>query len=229
MKNRPYLILINAMFWIFILGFLIHLIAFGYHVFPRNLKYGYGGWNNKNDSVWQLTTYGHIRISGLSCEPPTIIQSDSIGKSVKLRVYNSSIVAFYYSDFKKAFQDKAVLVILLQIIHDLCWLVITFQLMLIFTNLKRNKVFELSVIRRLRIIAIIIAIAPVLQKLRSYWFSKVIEQNIEIQGHTIGSQNTFNIIYESLLYGVLPAILILILAEIFKHGMLLKQENDLTI
>jgi len=216
------------MYWIFRIGFVLHVLFFIVHLFPVNHKYGYGGWIQHKDSHWQLTTYGRIGLVGSSETAPNILEKDTVGKKTKVLLYHSAIAGFYYSDMKKAFNDKALLVIVLEVLYDLLWLLLTYRLMKIFSNLKKNLFFEISVITHLRIIAMFIAFAPLIKSLHNYLFNKVMDLNIEIQGNYIFYEYTTEILKQAFL-GFIPAILLIIVAEIFKHGFTLKQENDLTI
>jgi len=104
------------------------------------------------------------------------------------------------------------------------WLLFTFLIMKIFSSLKKKIIFDPKNINRIRWIALVIGLAPAFKLINYFLFANLLHEILLTPGYYI----TYNFDYE-VLSGVLYMILILGLAEIFKYGFNLQQENDLTI
>lgn len=112
--------------------------------------------------------------------------------------------------------------------QNLAWVLavfILFQVALIFRNLDRGQFFKEENTRRARRIALAVLVFP----LTSYIASRILAGvNYEAGGHTITTVRPA-VHLESLLLGVLSALVIFALVEIFNKGTQLQQEQDLTI
>lgn len=110
------------------------------------------------------------------------------------------------------------------VLHALMWLGFTFLLLLIFKSLKYNDIFEKKNITRLRLIALIVGISPLFQLMKNLLFAQVLQKQVSLQKHYISFYYDY-----SLFSGCLYMILIMVLVEVFRYGMSIKRENDLTV
>ena len=102
--------------------------------------------------------------------------------------------------------------------------IVTFLIMKIFSSLKKKIIFDTKNIDRIRWIALVIGIAPALKLINYFLFANLLHEIFLTPGYYVAYNFDYNV-----LSGVLYMILILGLAEIFKYGFNLQQENDLTI
>ena len=101
-------------------------------------------------------------------------------------------------------------------------LAVTYQLKGIFENFKHNQHFTKINIKRLRVIAIIIIIAPIIQYILSLVVNQVLLSNLKL--------GPFLELSPSLSIGFLiTGLFLLSIIEIFKIGVDLEEENKLTV
>ncbi|MBG6233543.1 hypothetical protein IWX76_000098 [Pedobacter sp. CAN_A7] len=101
-------------------------------------------------------------------------------------------------------------------------LAVTYQLKGIFENFKHNQHFTKINIKRLRVIAIIIIVAPIIRYILSLIVNQVLFSNLKL--------GPFLQLSPSLSIGFLiTGIFLLLIIEIFKIGVDLEEENKLTV
>lgn len=157
-------------------------------------------------------------------ETEEYLVKDRVGVNPVYLMKNSGFARLDYTDFNKAFSFRNVMITILDIAHLWIWLVLSFQLMKIISSLRASKVFDLHNMLRLRIIALVFGVAPILEAIRNNMFAGLLKSIIEIPNYFILSKYNF-----MMYYGIGIMLFIFVLAEIFKYGLQLKQENDLTI
>ncbi len=112
--------------------------------------------------------------------------------------------------------------------QNMAWVLaiyVLYELMRIFRNLDRGRIFQDENARRIRRIALAVLFFPLMGFIASRILTGV---TYEAGGQTIGRVLPAAHL-ESLLMGVLVALVIFALVEIFRSGVQLQQEQDLTI
>ncbi|EOR94148.1 hypothetical protein ADIARSV_2682 [Arcticibacter svalbardensis MN12-7] len=101
-------------------------------------------------------------------------------------------------------------------------LAVTYQLKGIFENFKHNQHFTTINIKRLRVIAIVIILAPIIRYILSLIVNQILFSNLRL--------GPFLKLLPSLSIGFLiTGLLLLMIIEIFKIGVDLEEENKLTV
>lgn len=100
-----------------------------------------------------------------------------------------------------------------------------YQMYRIFRNLDRNLMFRDENIRRIRLIAVAVMIFPIASQVASRIIAGV---TYEAEGHLIKTAIP-PLLSEQLVLGGLLALILFALAEVFRNGAILQQEQDLTI
>lgn len=199
---------IKVLYWATLVGFVIHIVVVGHttfqSLFPSPLLYGevrlipidFMTRVTKN-----ATTFGEVRLFDMTNTHGAIVFN------------NTSLM-----------NTKAIGLVVLNVISQLVWLYFTWLLLSIFKSLKSENVFVGANIKRLRLVASVIGISPIIQLIKNMLFADLIGQEIISTDKYVA----FNYDY-SMFSGVLYMVLILILVEVFRYGMKLKQEYDLTV
>jgi len=150
--------------------------------------------------------------------------NDSIGVRTIFLMKKSGFARIDYTDLMKVFTPNNILIIIFDIAHYWIWLLVSFQLMKIIASLKNEIIFDMMNVRRLKILAIAFGLAPILETVKNIMFANLLRSSITISHHFIWSEKHF-----MMYYGIGIMLLIFVFAEIFKYGLQLKNENDLTI
>jgi hypothetical protein len=79
----------------------------------------------------------------------------------------------------------------------------------------------------LRWIAFAVGFMPICESFQKFWFSQVIQQSIGFSKYFVVVKR--GLYMSEITQGLIMMTLILVLIEIFRFGINLKQENDLTI
>jgi len=219
METKSKITVLNILAILFKFGFWLHLAVV---VFLTTVNF-----IMKNESGWYLTARGNAKLAEQHWEPTPVQLKDTVGQSAILLIGNSAFARIDYTDISKAFQSKAIWVIIADVLYLWVWLLITYSIMKILSSIKNQQIFELRNINRIRFIALITAIIWLVQILRDFWFAKLLNENIQLNAHLFYSNTNLNVVH--IFYGVAPMLFLLLLAEIFAYGLQLKQENDLTI
>ncbi|TAE87916.1 MAG: DUF2975 domain-containing protein [Bacteroidetes bacterium] len=212
MKTKK--LFITGLYWLFIVGFVMQIVAVGW--------YFYMVLSPKSASV--LYIHSDVRLfsdSNLTLSIP-VINKDSIvevGIGQK-RLAGSGI---FYKNYKDV-SLKAAVIFFLNVVQYLIWLVFTWQLLKVLKSLKQSQIFDKRNIWRLRIVAFIVGLAPILELIRNIIYPSLFNENAVLPHHRIAYYYDASM-FEGLFYMVI----ILLIVEIFKYGITLKEEQDLTI
>lgn len=188
-----------------------------------------------DDGQLTYTVRGHFNLYEKNM-PPTnsYLATSQNGLQSIVLLYKTGFARFDYTHLKEGFTAVNLFITFLSFSVWLVSLLFTFHLMKIFQSLEKNKVFEMENIRRLRIIAAVIALVPLLHQLYQVVFSSVAARLLNIPNHVItGVPADFKflplLLNHAVLLGFLVMLLVLVLTQIFLYGLALKTENDLTI
>jgi hypothetical protein len=212
MKSKK--LLISGLYWLFIIGFVIQITSVGW--------YFYGILNPNSKTV--LFVHSDVRVfpdtsHNLSI---TVVNKDSnIEVKIGQKRFGSSAVV--YKNYKDV-SSSAWIILFLNSSQYLIWLVFTWQLLKVFKSLKQSQIFERRNIWRLRIVAFIVGISPIIELIRNIFYPSLFAENAVLPHHRIACYYDASM-FEGLFYMVI----ILLVVEIFKYGISLKEEQDLTI
>lgn len=145
-----------------------------------------------------------------------------------LRVMKHSENSFVLLDFASRWSLFKIRHLLFLLSDNMRWvlaIMTMYQMFRIFHNIDRKEVFSQENVRRIRIIAFCVLIYPFLTIEATLQFKAIVTR---IPGHGL-SIAPITILYESLAVGVLLSLIIFALAEVFRTGAHLQQEQDLTI
>jgi len=210
----------RTMYYLITLFFFLHLFYFLVNLF---LNYSV-----PFDKKSEFTIRGHISLIENNWKPMEVNSLNARCKPIFL-LYKSGFVRFDFDNWKDAFNTKSVLHILFYNLWLLMGLLISFQLYMIFRSLIKTKVFEKVNTRRLRLVAATIILMPFIKNLSQMFFLSFARTNFSIEGHTIHLPQNHSFYNFPYLPYILVGLLIFAIVEIFKEGMRLQSETDLTI
>ncbi|MES2689246.1 MAG: DUF2975 domain-containing protein [Bacteroidota bacterium] len=205
--------IIHALYRCFQIGFVLHLLAVG-----CNLYYHFYNDGFMIASQVRVST-GNFRDQ---VNFDSIIRQEPGARATLFRI-NETHAAIRY-DGVSSLNGGALTVLFISMLNDVLWLAFTWLLLLVFKSLKYNGIFENSNIIRLRLIALIVGASPLLQLTKNILFAEVLKNQVSLKHHYISFSYNY-----SLFSGCLYMVLILVLVEIFRYGMGIKSENDLTV
>lgn len=175
----------------------------------------------------KFTIRGNVSVLEKNWKPlrtgELITIQDSIGVKPIFLMKKSGFSRIDYTDFAKAFTFINMAITLLDMACWWIWLVLTYQLMRIISSLKNSIVFDRSNIKRLQIIAIVFGIVPVLDFIKNTLYAKLLKSTVLIPNHSILPEQS------DIYTGIGIMLLVFVLIEIFRYGLSLQKENDLTI
>ncbi|MCU0441199.1 MAG: DUF2975 domain-containing protein [Bacteroidia bacterium] len=209
--RRP---LISGLYWLFVIGFIIQITAVGWYF------YGVLVPNSKD----VLYVHSDVRIfpdSSYTYSIPVVNKDLNIEAKIGQKQFGRSIV--FYRNYKDV-NSKAWVVLFLNMSQYLIWLLFTWQLLKVFKSLKQSQIFEKGNIWRLRVVAFVVGIAPILELIRNIIYPSLFSENAVLPNHRIAYY------YDASMFaGIFYMVIILLVVEIFKFGISLKVEQDLTI
>jgi hypothetical protein len=208
-------LLINWLYWLFIIGFIIQITAIGWYFYLTLTT------PNSESAVMIHSDVRVFSDSSYISTLPTIQKDSAIGVRIGYRPIGSSAVL--YHNYKQL-TSRAFIVLFLNCAQYLIWLMFTWQLLQVFKSLKQQRIFEKRNILRLRIVAFVVGIAPILMLIRNIIYPNLLAENAVVPHHRV-------VYYydASMFEGLFYMVLILLIVEIFKYGISLKEEQDLTI
>lgn len=103
------------------------------------------------------------------------------------------------------------------------WLLVIILLIKIVKTLENNNPFILKNVVRIRQIAVLLILLAPLQMFITYGYGLLINTRFYLNGNELGTK--INIGFETILVGLI----VLVIAEVFRTGVELKQDQDLTI
>jgi hypothetical protein len=138
-------------------------------------------------------------------------------------VSSSGWARFDYTDLTHAFTLQNISITLLDMGSLLIWLSITYLLYKMLESCKNQKVFEMSTIKRIRLLALAVGLINLFEYAKNWIFARVTYNHISYDHYSIVMKKV------NIIPGMIYMLLILVIAEVIKYGISLKQENDLTI
>lgn len=208
--------LIETLYWLFMIGFVFQVVAIVAHYYlVFTMPY----------SESATMVYSDVRIfrDSNSVAYIPLASKDTLvhPKIVQLPHARSSII---YDSYQKL-DVTAWFVFILNFTCYMLWLLFTWQLLKVFKSLKENRIFETRNVWRLRVVAIIVGLSPVLNLIRNLIYPSLLQKNaILLPNHRIAYYYDY-----SMFEGIFYMVIILLVIEIFKYGISLQQEKDLTI
>jgi hypothetical protein len=206
--------LITGLYWLFIVGFIIQITAVGWYFYMVLSP----------NSVSVLYIHSDVRLfsdSNTTFSIPVVSKNAMI--EVKMGQKRLGGSGIFYKNYKDV-SPKAAVIFFLNVVQYLIWLLFTWQLLKVFKSLKQSQIFDKRNIWRLRVVAIIVGISPVLELIRNIIYPSLFAENAVLPHHRIAYYYDASM-FEGLFYMVV----ILLVVEIFKYGITLKEEQDLTI
>jgi hypothetical protein len=199
---------IKVLYWATLVGFVTHIVVVGLTTFQSLFP--------------SPLLYGEVRLIQIDFMTRVTKNATTFGE-VRLFDMTNTHVAIVFNN-TSFMNTKAIVLVVLNVIGQLVWLYFTWLLLTIFKSLKSENVFVGANIKRLRLIASVIGISPIIQLIKNMLFADLVGQEIISTDKYVA----FNYDY-SMFSGVLYMVLILVLVEVFRYGMKLKQEYDLTV
>lgn len=144
-------------------------------------------------------------------------------------LHKSGFVRFDFQNWKDALDKNSVLYIIFYNLWLLMGLFISFQLYTIFRTLYKKRVFEGKNTSKLRLIASTIIVMPVIKNLSQYFFISFARSNFLLERHTIHLPQNNSFFQFPYMPYLIVGLLIFAVIEIYKEGMRLQSETDLTI
>ncbi len=145
-----------------------------------------------------------------------------------LKMYNfgtQKLVMLEFASMSAFLQARYLSYILFQNLAWVLGIFVLFQMFRIFRNLDLGATFRSDNTRRIRHIALAVLVFPIVRYIAARMMSGI---TYEAQGYQI-TVARLPIFTESLLLGGLLSLVIFSLAEVFRSGAQLQQEQDLTI
>ncbi len=145
-----------------------------------------------------------------------------------LKIYNfgsNKLVMVEFANMSAFLQGRYLGYILFQNLAWVLGIFILYQMFRIFQNLDLGATFRSDNTRRIRHIALAVLAFPIVRYIAARMMLGI---TYEAQGHQITTARS-PIFTEDLLLGGLLALVIFALAEVFRNGTQLQQEQDLTI
>ncbi|MCK6691945.1 MAG: DUF2975 domain-containing protein [Thermoanaerobaculia bacterium] len=145
-----------------------------------------------------------------------------------LRLYNfnqQQFLVVHLAGRGEVFQSKYLGFILFKSLAWVCGLLVLYQMFRIFQNLHHGQTFREENIRRVRYIAFLIPAVPLAAFLAARILAGIVRALPDYQSVAVRPADSV----EDIAGGLLIALLIFSLVEIFQRGTHLQQEQDLTI
>ncbi|MBS3912942.1 MAG: DUF2975 domain-containing protein [Bacteroidetes bacterium] len=139
----------------------------------------------------------------------------------------------YASYHVKLSQGRNLVMIVNLIVYHAIWLCITLIFLRIFRSLKNGSYFQRQNITRLQLIAAVIFVAPILKQIYNLQFFAFSQENITITDYNLWMRKDIFFlpawINSEMVFGFFGMLLVLAITEVFRKGIELKTENDLTV
>lgn len=167
---------------------------------------------------WVTTANPWNAIEMPDAERAQVLKMFSFGKQ-------RQFVMLEFSRLSEILQFPYLAFLLFDSLSWLTCLLILYQMVSFFKNLEGGTPFQMSTIRRVRFLALLVFGFPILRFLTSWILTSIVREARGASDLVIGT--TVNL--EDILIGTVSAIIIYSLVEIFRRGQTLQQEQDLTI
>jgi hypothetical protein len=214
MKNK--INVMNIIYWFFRIGFVLQVLMV--------LSLIYFSFFFSKDHTLAINAYSELRIlPGLN--PYSPVELRNLGSSVETKIFQlpqarSNVVFHSLSEIGL----NGYLVIGLNLLNYSVWLLFTWLLLKVLQSMKQHETFKAENIIRLRIVALIVGLSPFILLTRNIVDIDLIQDSAVLVNHRIAYFYDY-----SLFAGFFYMVLIFLLIEIFKYGISLKVENDLTV
>ncbi|MBP9187224.1 MAG: DUF2975 domain-containing protein [Bacteroidia bacterium] len=199
---------IKVLYWVFLIGFVAHILSF---ILTTNVYFSNFPMLNSE-----------VRVIPTKFESRVLKQTNDIA-DVKIFEMNNtkSTIKYLRPELMNA---KSWTVFFLTILHQLIWIWFTWLLLSLFRSLKNEVVFARSNIVKIRLVALVIGLSPLIQLIKNILFAEILSNQVKLTDKHVAYHYDY-----SLFSGLFYMVLIFVLVEVFNYGMKLKQENDLTI
>lgn len=131
-----------------------------------------------------------------------------------------------YSNFKAFISWQNCFWVLFDASVWLCWLLILFYIMSLLRNAVKQDVFTFNNVNYIRLVAILTGFSGYFKGARDYLLANIISNEISYKDYSIIVSGSFK---SQILEYSLFMLLILVIAEFVRQGVMIKKENDLTI
>jgi len=219
MKNKRSRVFKGAYYLIKLL-FFSHLLYFLLNLF---LNYSV-----PFDKKSQVTIRGHISGIENNWKPTEVNNLDEKCESTFL-YFKSGFVRFDFNNWKDALDKNSVLYIVLYNLWLIMGVFISFQLYTVLKTLYKKGTFEKKNTFRLQFIATTIIFMPVVKNFAQKYFTSFAQSNFAIEGHVIQLSRNNSFYQFPYLPYLVVGLLIFAIIEIYKEGMRLQTETNLTI
>lgn len=219
MKQQSIFIL--AMYWLLRVAFWFHLAVTCFIISLDS--FDWLGW--LHDEPLTYTVRGDFGMYPNQFKPDTTLHQLTTPNNPDIisLVHHSGWARLDYTNFEQAFAFNNIFVTLLDICIWLSWLSITYLLYKMLESCKNQNVFDMITVKRIRLLALAVGGIALLGYMKNRVFADIIYSHISYEKFQIVMRKVD--VMTSLLY----SLLILVIAEVIKYGISLKQENDLTI
>ncbi len=180
------------------------------------------------DKKSEVTIRGYISLIENNWNPIEVKTLNEKGESTFL-MHKSGFVRFDFKNWKDALDKDSVLYIVFYNLWLLMGLFISFQLYTIFRALYKKSTFEGRNTLKLRWIASTIIVMPLIKNLAQYFFTSFARSNFLLEGHAIHLPQNDSFFQFPYLPYLVVGLLVFAIIEIYKEGMRLQSEADLTI
>jgi hypothetical protein len=186
-------------------------------------------------AVLQLSSYLGISSDGpfirgwvtTASEPgPEQVPPASSGEQMKLYEFGDrKLVMVEFSNFSALMQIRYLGYIFFQLIPWLLGVYILYQMFVIFRDMDRGKIFPQENVRRIRHMATAVLLFPIVNYLSGTFLWNIV---LTQRGQS-ASMPLSPLFLEPILQAGFIALILFSLAEVFRYGSQLQQEQDLTI
>lgn len=180
------------------------------------------------DGKSDFTVRGHVALIEKGWKPMEVTSLNENNKPIFL-MYKTGFVRFDFNNWSDALNINSILHILFYNLWLLMGLYISFQLYSIFKSLFKTRIFEKKNTVRLRLMAVTIILMPVVKNFSQRFFVSFAKANFALEGHSVHLQQNPDFYNFPYLPYLCTGLLIFAIIEIYKEGMKLQSETDLTI
>ncbi len=151
--------------------------------------------------------------------------SDGNGSYKIFNFGERKLVLLDFSNLPSFMQFRHMFYVLCQKMVWFLAIIVMYQMYRIFRNLDRKVMFRDENTRRIRLIALAVLLYPIMGFLAEVQFKAIVSQ---LPGHTL-QLSSIPILDQEIVYGAILSLVIFALADVFRSGTQLQQEQDLTI
>ena len=207
----------EILYWIFRIGFLVQT---GFCIAMLFFNYV-----STDERGWYFTVRGNFSLIDEHWRPAkSYVNIAEDGSEPIVLLSKSGFARFDYYDLSKAFSATNILLTFLEIFKMFLWLLFTYNLYRIFQSLRVQTQFDDGMLRRMRWLAVIVGVNPMLTYLHSSIFAGIISTHLFFD-HALPGREFAS---ASLLSGICMMILMLVLVEIFRQSRVLNKKQGVT-